>query len=440
MKHESYDVLIIGSGLGGLCAGALLAHAGLKTLVVETLPVLGGRLSTRKYRGYTLSTGGFTFDMGGAVGSIVKEVGAEPTVRPVPTGASFHINGQFCEIPGKGKLAQQVSMVAENEQETMRVMSAIGNGIRWLTPSSSISLREWLLQYSRNERILGIFQGFISGIALINADELPASEFFRLITATYAEPSMCPEGNINLMRSLADVIQAKGGGIRSRCPAQRILVENGAVTGAMVGREGEEVQVSAEIVISNAGPKMTVELAGPEHFDKGYLKQLKENNMPAAISWMYISSDKPLVNMETPMITVLDAQRINLLYDLTSVCPEWAPKGKYLIGAGASPASTVLPVDLEKELEICVQDLREIIPDFDGRAEIILTQYFRKAWPGYRAWPGRGMPEKTPILNLYNVGDGVFVPALIGTANAAQSARIVAEDVKKRHMKGNNDI
>ena len=38
MQAEKYDVAIIGAGIGGICAAALLAHAGYKVLVVENLP------------------------------------------------------------------------------------------------------------------------------------------------------------------------------------------------------------------------------------------------------------------------------------------------------------------------------------------------------------------------------------------------------------------
>ncbi len=38
-----YHVVFIGSGLGGLSAGALVAHAGYRTLVVEKLDYVGAR-------------------------------------------------------------------------------------------------------------------------------------------------------------------------------------------------------------------------------------------------------------------------------------------------------------------------------------------------------------------------------------------------------------
>ncbi|MFX1450836.1 MAG: FAD-dependent oxidoreductase, partial [Promethearchaeota archaeon] len=57
MGHEIYDVTIIGSGLGGLTAAALLSRKGFKTLVVEKKDRLGGRFSTMEYKGFNLPTG-----------------------------------------------------------------------------------------------------------------------------------------------------------------------------------------------------------------------------------------------------------------------------------------------------------------------------------------------------------------------------------------------
>ncbi len=57
MKQVKYDVVVIGSGVGGTTSAALLAKAGYKTLVVEKLPFAGGRCATHDYHGYKLNTG-----------------------------------------------------------------------------------------------------------------------------------------------------------------------------------------------------------------------------------------------------------------------------------------------------------------------------------------------------------------------------------------------
>ena len=44
--NDNYDAIVIGAGVGGLSAGALLAKEGRKTLVIEKEDRVGGRALT----------------------------------------------------------------------------------------------------------------------------------------------------------------------------------------------------------------------------------------------------------------------------------------------------------------------------------------------------------------------------------------------------------
>ncbi len=433
MKKEQYDVVVIGSGMGGLCSGALLAHAGYQVLVLERLAVLGGRFSTRPYRGFKLSTGGQFVEMDGPVQKVFEEVGAELNVR-VRGGVAVHMHGKFYEMPEKGRFEMQIGLAASNEEEAKRVMKALGTGMRWLEPPSCITFRDWLLQYTDNENIRRLFNAWVTGMSFLNDDEWPADLFFKTVkTSPWRAMGVCPEGNVGLMKSLAKVITGRGGDVRTLCTVQKILSRKGLVTGVVAQQDsGEEVQVSARAVISNAGPRKTVELVGAENLELGYLKFVREMGPPASQAWIWFTSEKPLLDEATPLCSVTDARRLNGIMEVTAWCPELAPPGKRLFVAGASPASSMLPGDYVKETEMCVQDLKDIFPTFDKDAELLLPQYYRGEWPGYQAWPGRGVPEKTPVVNLYNVGDGVNVPGTVGTTCAAESARLVVDDVKRR--------
>ncbi len=435
MKQKQYDIAVIGSGMAGMCLAALMANAGHRTLVVEKLSLMGGRFSTMEYRGYRISTGGVAIQRSGPVAEIFEEVGAELPVRYV-NDTSYHIEGKFHMLPEKGRTERLMSLVCPDENEIKRVMKVIRLGIKWMEPSASINFRDWLSQYTQNDKILKIFQSNISGLAMVNADELPANEYFRILKSSSwvgAGMGIAPSGNITLMESLAKIIKSRGGDVLTDCPAKKILIENGTATGILVQHREEEIKIAAKAVVSNVGPGKTVDLGGVEHFDKGYVMQLSESGPPTAQAWIWIESSRPL--METSLAVILDARRINSCTCLTQSCPELAPAGRHLYVAGASPFSSTLSVDFREETELCIQDLRDVLPGFDKYAEILLPQYFRKEWPGYRAISGRGMPEKTPVMNLYNVGDGIAVPGVTGTVGTnacAMSARAVAKDLMKR--------
>jgi phytoene dehydrogenase-like protein len=55
--NDQYDAIIVGGGHNGLTAAGYLGKAGLKTLVLERRPVVGGSVVTEEfYPGYRIST------------------------------------------------------------------------------------------------------------------------------------------------------------------------------------------------------------------------------------------------------------------------------------------------------------------------------------------------------------------------------------------------
>ena len=83
---KKYDAIVVGSGIGGMAAGVLMAHQGKKVLMVEKHDCLGGRVSAYK-------KGEFNFDLGvhiisrgnkGPLGEVLRRVGAENNAQFTP--------------------------------------------------------------------------------------------------------------------------------------------------------------------------------------------------------------------------------------------------------------------------------------------------------------------------------------------------------------------
>jgi phytoene desaturase len=431
MVKRDYDILVIGSGMGGMSSAALLSHAGYRTLVVEKLPRIGGRCSTIEYKGAKCTTGVIGPEMGGVLEKLFQDVGAAFDVRPVGP-PHYLIKGKNLKLPSKGGLKTLLASATDDPSEVERVMEALSRGLRWSEPSKAISLKDWLLQYTQNEAILGIFQTMVSAAMLVNIDELPAQEYFLFIKKLggYREFGYCPKGSISLPEALLKVIQERGGELWTHSPAKRILTENGIVCGAIVEKDGKEVEVRASVVVSNTGPKKTVELVGKKNVDKGYLKELEETVRPAMVICIQWMADEPV--LEGNYLLVVGARRVNAIFQPTMICPEIAPPGKHFLLAGAAPVSSLPPLHAEKEIELCMEDLRELFPGFDQHSEILLVSTFHGDWPGFHSWPGYGMSHKTPIVNLYNVGDGVSPSGTVALPSTVLSARLVVEDIKNR--------
>ena len=60
-QHESADVIVIGSGIGGLTAAALLQERGISTLVFEKNRYPGGSCSSFQREGYRFDAGASVF-------------------------------------------------------------------------------------------------------------------------------------------------------------------------------------------------------------------------------------------------------------------------------------------------------------------------------------------------------------------------------------------
>ncbi len=429
-NQGKYDVVVVGAGMGGLCAAALLVTYGYKTLVVEKLPFVGGRCASVKYKGFTLPTGALYVETHGGVDQLFTEVGAAFTVRDFPIQLGFRMGRKDYPMPPKGGLKSVISNFA-SEAETARVMTAIRRAFSWQEPSPAISIRDWFREYTSNEKVLAVFRGMCN-YQCVNFSDMPAAEFIRQLKLA-GTAGADPQGFLHLMEELVRVIKAKGGDVWTGSRVKQILVQDEVARGILVENPGGgsgQAEIPARAVISDAGPHGTVELAGKASFEKGYLKEVKEKVRPLAYMCLEIASNRPLVDFMGVMVAPEGTHQMTMM-TTSLVYPEYAPPGKHLTQAWATPESSFLPMDTKKELDLLVQDVREAIPGFDRDAEILHASYWQKDWPMYRALPGV-IGQKTSVENLYNVGDGVSPLVALGLPGCAASARIVVDDIKAR--------
>jgi len=438
MRQDQYDVAVIGSGIGGMCAAALLAHSGYKVLVLEKLPQLGGRCSTIEYKGFKIPYVAQEQPANGVTASIFREVGAEFELAEQPP-IVYRVKGEDYQLPQKGGIAFLLSKICKDEAELNRIGKVLRKARTWEVVSSSISFRDWLLQYTDNETVLALFQNVFCVLLMTVPHEVSARDvigYYNIGMRQWSNAARPLRGNIALMESLAKVIRGRGSDIWTRSTAKQILTTDGIVKGVVVDKEGDEIEINAKAVISNAGPRQTVELVGEEKLDKGYVKELRENLHHGSQFLIAFASDRPLIEYPGGL-GLLGARRVVTISTITLTCPELSPPGKYLLAAQCMPKSEIGPLNPKKEIEAALEDLRENVPGFDKYAEVLnVSCFFNPDWPGYRNLAGYYPPQKTPIENLYNVGDGVAPFGECGTPGSALTARIVTEDLKNRIKPG----
>ena len=434
--REKCDVVVIGAGMGGLCAAARLAYSGYKTVVLEKSTILGGRFTYADYKGYMLPTGGWMILFGkkDPICRTLQDVEApEVELRDLSRiQRKYKVEGKELSLPEKGGLQELILAACGDKAEGEKVMAMVRRALRWQVPSDMISFRDWLLQYTADEGIYKVFQGMIKPWFGINGHEIPAGEFFMVLRNIVAQAAalLSKNGMKDVIDALESAIRNKGGEISTRTAVTQIVVDGeGVAKGVVAQGVKEKLEVEAKVVISNAGPKKTIELAGEKNFDRGYLKEVAERIRPAVGMSFFIISDQPLLDVD--IYTDLDNSVLESWYNLSTICPELAPKDKYLVGSFVCPDSAV-EYDLREQYDAVLEDLRQSFPGFDQHCEILLAQNFNGGWPVNRSWQGYMITQKTPIECLYNVGDGVVPSGWPMASGAAESARIVAEDIKAR--------
>ena len=453
MDHD-YDVAIIGSGVGGLCAGALLAKRGYRTILVEGSDRWGGRLSTVEEKGFKLPTGAILLHRDGPLEKVYKEVGAKFEVVNLPKTLHCRIEGKDYQMKLNNPLTL-VDVVGDLEMSRgalvrlggglakeigkKKVQRAFGRGVEDpLAEGATLTFREWLMQYTDNEVIHKIFDAIIVAVLVCHAWELPASQFFYYMTRLggLADAGVAPLGNVKLIEGLVEVIRDNGDAWLNS-PAKQVIVKGGSAQGMVVEKEGRDVEISSGIVISDTGPKKTVELAGSDNYDGKYLREIRMRLRAGPAMLILVGSEKPVLPEGAPFMVIAGARRIVVGGEIALLCPDLAPEGMHLSYYCGYPLNSLVPMEVEWEKTQCERDLEEHFPGIKKHGEILRMEVHDvdSDSPGARAWPGYDMPAETSIKNLYNVGEGVQAPGWSGTNKAAETARKVADMVSRTPKK-----
>jgi phytoene desaturase len=418
---ESFDALVIGAGAGGLSAAARLVHHGYRTLLVESRDRVGGRASSVSEDGFTVNTGAVAIEYGGVLEETFKLVEA-PFEISIPKPASlFRIKGRDIGL-SKGPLGVIVNGALRKGAGLLR------------TEDNRTTVSDWLSGHTKNRTVHAIFRNLCAAIFAVNADEMPVKAFmtYFLERGAFRDFGFSPTGTLGLMQGLADAITEHGGELWLDSDVRSLSVAGGRVTGATISRAGEDLEVTAEVVVSNVGPLATVALTGREHFDDAYLQRMDRELRSTANIVVNLASREPLT--DAPGITTFGiTRRLCNMANLSAVCPDFAPEGWHQYVAYGVPVPAVGDFDERTEIEATLEDLRDNFKGFDEKARIISVRVMRGDWPAQRSIAGYDLPRETPLANLWNVGDGVREYANGGIQACAETGKLVVDQVLERH-------
>ncbi|MFC5342845.1 phytoene desaturase family protein [Brevundimonas staleyi] len=445
----SYDAIIIGAGIGGLSAAALLAHAGKQVLLLERADEVGGRTRSKTIEGFRIPLGATAIQLDGIIPEICRTVGAEMNVVEV-SRTYFWVDGKIHELPAKGSLAKMLELFAQAggkdqtkvmsrmalEMAGAKAMQALAGDTQRDSWDDSVSFRDWLLRHTNNPAILELFHAITSSMSGVNDFEYPVKHWFawassKAMAGRFDKYGMGPEGFAAISRSLGDAFMRLGGELVLNADVQLIEVENGRAVGVVYAVDGQTHNARADWVVSNAGPKETLALTGEQQMEPAYVERLQTRVRSAPIVVTAVAT--PFEPMDTSgMVVAAGLNRVVSFGWLTKIAPNLAPPGWHLTTFYGTPGSCIGPMDIEEETRLNVEDASTVIPDLEARGGRILDVHCRNPddpFALYKSWPGYDMPVETPIPNLFNVGDGVKPLGFIGTPAAALSAKMVVEQI-----------
>jgi C-3',4' desaturase CrtD len=315
-------VIVVGAGIGGLTAGALLAHRGYSVLILDQALVPGGCASTFKRKGFTFDVGATQvagLEVGGIHHRIFSELKIDlPEATPCDPACAVYLPGESTPInvwrdpekwreerqrqfPGSEGFWQLLANLFQASWEFQGRDPVLPPRNLWdlwqltqaVRPSTLITVPFTLFTVGDALRLYGLgndqrLRTFLD-LQLKLYSQVNAEETALLYAATALSVSQLPQGLFHLQGSmqvlsdrLVQSLERDSGKLLLRHTVEKITVENNQATSVTIRNQqtGEVWTETADHVVANVTVQNLVQLLG-EQAPSGY-KQRVEKLPPAS--------------------------------------------------------------------------------------------------------------------------------------------------------------
>ncbi|MFL5778566.1 MAG: phytoene desaturase family protein [Chloroflexota bacterium] len=307
---HSYDAIVIGGGHNGLTNGAYLAKAGLKTLILERRPFVGGAAITEElYPGFWFTTFSYALSLlrpdiiqdlelvkhgfmpllmpttfcpmedgdylllGQDRGENIKEIARHSAHDADAYDAFEHDMNKVLQAI-KPLLDQVPPDIFSNDPEELVALAALGSRFRRLEPRVlqdavrllTGSAADFLDDYFESD----ILKGYLASSSIIGTKVGPRSQGSGLVLlyhfigehdGVFGAWAFHKKGNGGFTQVLARAAESFGAEIRLEAPVAAVMTKDGETTGVALA-DGTEFH--APIVVSALDPRRTfLELVDP---------------------------------------------------------------------------------------------------------------------------------------------------------------------------------
>ncbi len=429
---EKTDIIVIGSGIGGLSAAALLARYGFHVTVCEAHTIPGGAAHGFRRQGYLFDSGpslfsGLSAPSPNPLRQVLDAIGEEVPCVQYETWGCWLPEGNFDTSVGADQFCEVLRQLrGENAvtewRQLQEMMMPLGKAATALSPLAVRSdwgilrtIAPFLPTLAKNSpqmfQLTGAFQKLrdqvISDSFLRNwldllcylLSGLPASDTsaaeMAFMFADWYRPNVKLDypvgGSGAIVDALVRGLEKHGGELRLGAKVQEILLSGKKAVGVRL-KKGEELKAHYA-VISNASAWDTLKLIPANKLPKTFRKE--KEDIPQCPSFMHLhlgidGTNLPenlpchhiIVNNWEKGVTA--PQNVVLVSIPSLLDSSLAPTGKHVIHA-YTPASE--PYDLwegldrrsakyqqqkEARSQVLWEGIKKIIPDLENRCELNL--------------------------------------------------------------------
>ena len=422
-----YDVIVIGSGIGGLAFGAVASSSlGKKVLILEKNSAVGGRLYSFQRDGFTLDIGAHVISQSekGPLGSVLSAIGKEGSISWKHVRPMTSYQGNIFPFP-KGLEGR----ISSDEYSTIQ---SVAREIVTMNDSDSHALDEVDLRTYLNRKgvrdplSIACFNNIVMIYVCVPYHRASAGEFIRCFREeARSRASGYPVGGCgSISKVLADAIAAKGSEIQMSSKVKEIIVEKDRA----VGVRTDSAEYRAPIVVSNAdGRRTLLDLLPKDVLPAKEYSRVQKMTYSYSMLIVRLALKHPVTDLKliTHIVAGLEPERYEkdllagrfpeempLFMPVPSnFSPECAPEGRQLITAGS-----IIPYetpDMERLEEIIVRTAEKILP---GLKDAIMWRHVTTPEGLHRAVSENGaiigLGQSTDQVGKHRLGVETAVPGL----------------------------
>lgn len=304
---KKYDVVIVGSGLGGLVSAIILAMEGKSVCVLEKNNQYGGNLQTfvrdkkifdtgihyiggldkgqnlHRYFSYIGIMDGLRLKKMDEDGFDKISFEGDPIEYPHAQGTENFVKQLIKYFPEEEKAIQKYIQMMTYICTSFPLYN-VSNNDGYQQEILSINAKDYFDELTQNEKLKAVLGG--SNFLYAGLPDKTPLYVHALSTNSYMQSSWrCINGGSQITKLLVRQLRKYGGEIYKRREVTHFQMENNLVN-AVQTKNGETYQ--GNLFISNIEPKTTLKMVGEERFRKSYFKRVQSLEASSAAFSLYI--------------------------------------------------------------------------------------------------------------------------------------------------------